>query len=328
MSSDGIELRLFRDGDETTINDCFNQAFKTDRSLEEWAFRFRSVGSPRKIVVACRGAEVLASVGGVATRMLVGGEAVDALAVVDAFALAGPAGEDQRRSLLDQSLDFFVDQFGSSVGCPLIFVRGGSAAAFELGTDSRGERQGLSVVTTLRRTAPNRRTPRSLCYRAEAGRDWEPRLDDLWKRIQREDLTSVVRDTDFALRRFAGSPAAAYHFFLVFPRFSRRAVAYAVFTLDEECCRWADFVWDHGHPGALDLLTHVSSRLAAQSGVGCERVTLGGDESGLVRLQARGFETEGRRDDLSLQILFRDPSIIPRSFPEGHALTAVDLEAI
>lgn len=328
MSSDGIEFRVFQNGDEATINHCFNRAFKKDRSLEEWAFNFRSFGSTRKIVVATRGAEMLASVGGVTTRLTVGGTAVDALAVIDAFAQAGPAGEDQRRSLFDRSLAFFVDQFGSKAGCPLIFIQGGSAAAIALDTDSGGERRGLPVVTTLRRTASVRRTPNSFRYRAEAGRDWEPRLDDLWKRVRRKDLTAVVRDADFALRRYAGSPSAAYHFFLAMPRFSSRAVAYAVFKLEEDCCSWVDLLWDSGHPGALDLLAHISSRLAAQSGAGCERVTLGGEEGGLVRLQARRFETERRRDDLSLQILFRDPSIIPHSFPTGHYLTAVDLETV
>ena len=36
-------------------------------------------------------------------------------------------------------------------------------------------------------------------------------------------------------------------------------VAFVVFRTDEGRCRWVDLLWDHRHPGALELVNHLSS---------------------------------------------------------------------
>ena len=328
MSSNGIEFRVFQNGDEAALNESFNRVFGAERSLDEWAFRFRAIGSARPILMATRGGHILASVAGVATRLTVAGTMVDVLEVVEAFAVDDPAGEGEQRSLLDRALGAFVDQFGRSGRFPLIFISPGDAASVEPVGCSCGELLKLPSVTTLCRKTPARWGSRRLFYRAEAGRDWEPRLDGLWKRVRHGYATSTVRDADFALRRYAGSPGVKFHRFVVLPRFSRRAAAYAVFKIEDDCCRWVDFLWDHDQPGALDLVIHLSSRLAAQTDADCERVILGGDQTGLARLEAQGFETEQLRDDLSLQILFSDPKRVPGGFPDRLYMTAVDLEKI
>ncbi len=327
MNGGGVEFRVFQIGDEAAINDCYNRAYGTDQTDEGWALRFRATGSPRAIVVAIRDGKVLAMVAGVANRLRVGSTVLDALVVVDAFAVAGRAAENEQRSLFDRALDAFVDLYGRSGDFPLIFFSAAVASRSFIALPCE-ESPALPTVTTLFREKSKRPAPRRLFYRAEAGRDWEPRLDDLWNRAQCSYDPSIVRDADHALRYFAGNPGAKFHRFIILPRFSSRAVAHAVFDLVGDCCGWVDLVWDHRHPGALDLLGHISSRLAAQAGLDCERVILGGDEGGVARLRALGFGIESRSDDLSLEILFRDPKRVPRSFPEGHYLTAADLEII
>ncbi|MCW8984200.1 MAG: hypothetical protein OQK55_02575, partial [Thermoanaerobaculales bacterium] len=94
----------------------------------------------------------------------------------------------------------------------------------------------------------------------------------MWERSKRSYPVAVVRNAEYALRRFAGHPAVRHHRFLVLPRFSARAVAFAVFADDGSDCRWLDLLWDHAHPGALELLAHISGRLVAQWGRDGERI--------------------------------------------------------
>ncbi len=154
-----------------------------------------------------------------------------------------------------------------------------------------GENVILSLQVRVRRK-PAPGSLRRLFYRAEPARDWEPRLDDLWNRAKRWYPVAVARDADHALRHFAGHPTVRHHRFLVLPRFSGQAVAFAVFAKEGfECC-WLDLLWDHDHPGALELLIHISGRLGAQWGSGGERLCLAGDVAASELLTRRGFRIQ------------------------------------
>ena len=170
------------------------------------------------------------------------------------------------------------------------------------------------VATLVRRgTAP--RSFRRLLYRAEPARDWEPRLDDLWQRARRSYPAAVVRDAEHALHRFAGHPTVRYHRFVVMPRFSRGAVAWGVFRTDGGRCRWVDLLWDHAHPRALELLSHISNRLARQAGAEIEELWLGGDPTGRAHLESLGF---------GLEYLSDPPAMNARSFDPDLDLAALD----
>jgi hypothetical protein len=66
-------------------------------------------------------------------------------------------------------------------------------------------------------------------------------------------------------------------------------VAYAVFALKDDCVRWVDLVWDHDHPGALELLAFISGRLVGQVGAKCEELWLVGDDEARPLLSKVGF---------------------------------------
>lgn len=144
-------------------------------------------------------------------------------------------------------------------------------------------------LPTYVRGRPVRGSVRRFLYRAEQARDWEPRLDHLWKRSKHFYPVAVVRDAEYALRKFAGHPTIRHHRFLVLPRFSGRAAGFAVFADDGSDCCWLDLVWDHDHPGALELLIHISGRLAAQWGRKREHLRLAGDEAASAVLKRHGF---------------------------------------
>jgi len=189
-----------------------------------------------------------------------------------------------------------------------------------------GEKVMVSLPVHVRRN-PARGSLRRRFYRAEPARDWEPRLDDLWARAKHSYPVAVVRNADFALRRFAGHPTVRHHRFLVLPRLSGKAVAFAVFADDGTGCRWLDLLWDHAHPGALELLAHISGRLVSQWGSGGEHLCLAGDDAASALLLNRGYRIQ---KELSLEVSSRSfagdldlANVIGRAY-----VTAADIDEV
>ena len=187
---------------------------------------------------------------------------------------------------------------------------------------------GFSVLrkdrpVVLERTTRSGYHLRRLSYRAEPCRDWEPRLDRLWDSVYSQYPVAVVRDAERALRRFAGHPGIRHHRFLVFPRFSRAAVAAAVFVVDQGRCRWLDLVWHPDHPGALVLLSHISGRLARQFESDVEEIWLTGDMRAADILMRRKFQPSTRPTFFAARSL--DPQIDAQDFVERVYLTSADL---
>ena len=189
-----------------------------------------------------------------------------------------------------QTVEAFFAAFGASGRYPLLFgfpgLRALRLGVLQLGYDALPPQP----IASLRRpVASRRRGLRSRLYRAELARDWEPRLDLLWQSLRGQYPVAAVRDADRALRRLAGHPRLRYHRFLVFPRASTMPVAYLALRSDGDGCRWVDLLWDHDHPGALELAGHLAARVAAETGARHEELWLNGDPEGHGRLVAMGF---------------------------------------
>jgi hypothetical protein len=272
MAAGALDLRPYREGDEEAILRILNQASEARFSLDQWAWLLPIEADGRAIVVGERDNEVVAVCAGSPVGFAIdGGERA-------ALQLHGLASRD--RGDLDRVLDFFVKTFGSVNRFAL------ATASFDF------EGAAPAPVPALIREGAGSVSLRRFLYRAEPARDWEPRLDALWERVRGSYPNAVVRNAELALRRFAGHPSMKHHGFLVFPRYSCHAVAFAVFADDGSSCCWLDLIWDHGHPGALDLLAHISRRLVAQWGSSGERVWLAGDDEASHLLVRRGFRPD------------------------------------
>jgi len=310
MSDGEFEIRPFEAGDELAINRGFNEAFRLDRPLAEWAWKFPASPSGRLIMVAESGGEVLAHYGAVPVRFQIDDGVWDAGQIVDVYSARKARAKFSRRGVWVQTVEHFYDHFGSTGRCPLLFgfpsPRPLRLGVLQLDYDAMPPQP----ITYL-----CRRPPRvgvgigRLRYRAELARDWEPRLDELWDRVRDQYPVAAVRDANWALRRLAGHPSVRYHRFLVFPRLSRRAVAFAAFRTDGGRCRWADLLWHHDHPGALQLLILLSGRLAEQTGAEMEELWLNGDDRGRSILEATGFGCEPEPKKLVLVAKAFDPGI-------------------
>jgi hypothetical protein len=281
MASRTLTFRTYREDDEAAILRTLNEKPDLECSMDEWAWIFPPEDDGRAIVVGERDDEVMAVCAGTPVGFVVDGRELRA---VEIRKLASRDRDD-----IGRVLDHFFETFGSGGRFALTIAPLGreeeASSAFE-GAATVG-------LSTLFREKPVRGALRRLVYRAEPARDWEPRFDGLWERVQSAYPVAVVRNADRALRQFAGHPSMRHHRFLVFPRYSDTAVASAVFFDDGSNCCWLDLLWDHAHPGALELLAHISGRLVAQWGSSGEQLWLAGDDSASSLLTDRGFQQRG-----------------------------------
>jgi len=281
-------FRTYREGDELAINRLFEVASGSVRSLDEWSWLYPPEVNGRVIVVAETGGEVVAHCAGTPLRVAVDERELAAARIDD---LLSPAPGDE---IAERVADLFFENFAFSGRFSLVVAR-----------------------------AP-RSKARRLCYRAEQGRDWEPRLDDLWRRVRGDYPVAVVRDAEGALRRFAGHPTVRYQRFLIFPRFSSQAVASVVFRCDGGRCRWVDLLWDHAHPGALELAAHISARLVGQLDCTGEELWIAGDEEARSRLEGLGFRAAEEQPAVSVAIRSFDPELDATEVAERLYLTMAD----
>jgi len=312
MDSGTLNLRAYREGDEAAILRTLNQTSRAACSLDEWAWLFSPEEDGRVVVVGERKGEVAAVCGGTPARVVVDGREWTA---VELRKLASTNRDDAGRVV-----DHFIETIGSDGRLALAIAAFDSEAKVHSGFDGAAH----SRLSVLVRKQPTAAPLGRLLYRAEPARDWEPRLDKLWRRAHDSYPVAVVRDADRALRRFAAHPKIRHHRFIVCPRFSNRAVAFAVFTIDGVRCRWLDFLWDHDHPRALDLLVHISGRLIRQFGAASEELWLAGDDEARALLTKRGFGPDETSPPPVVAARSLTPELDARTFVERAYITMAD----
>lgn len=328
---DDITLRGFRPGDEHAVNDGFNTAFRLDRGLDEWSWKFPPQPGGRLIMLAERDGELLAHYAGAPVRFGIDGREWPAAQIVDVYSARSARTRFTRRGVWVRTVEAFFDTFGRSGRAALLFgfpsPRPLRLGVLQLGYDAI---QPQPIRYLCRTTAAGRSplTAARAIYRAELAADWEPRLDALWRRARGAYPVATVRDAERALTRLAGHPTVSYHRFVVTPRLSDVAVAFAAFRTDDGRVRWADLVWDHGHPGALALLAHLSRRLAVQAGATLEELWLNGDPAGEARLKRHGFEVAPEPLGLVLVAKAFDPALDLAALDGRIYLTMADADLV
>jgi hypothetical protein len=324
-----LVIRPFRPGDERAVNDGFNGAFRLERSMDEWAWKFPPSSDGRLIMLAEIGDDLLAHYAGVPVRFAIDGREWNAAQIVDVYSTRAARRGFTRKGVWVRTVEAFFDTFGQSGRAPLLYgfpsPRPLRLGVLQLGYDAV---EPQPIVYLSREPSAASSSHRRHFYRAELAADWEPRLDTLWQRVRRDYPVAAVRDADRALHRLAGHPSVHYHRFLVLPRFGRTPVAFVAFRTDEGRCRWVDLVWDHRHPGALDLVNHLSVGLAEQTGAEIEELWLNGDPEGRSRLVDRGFEQSEVPGKLVMVARAFDPELDVTALDGRVYLTMADADLV
>lgn len=316
MEPAAVVFRAYREGDERAILQIANERHGVGLSLEEWRWLFPLEEDGRLIVVGEQNGKVVGVGAGSPIRVTAHGREWSAIELRHVMS-SNPAD-------VPRLIEAFVETFASGDRFALVMAQPGVGACADSGFVS-AKRTRTSV---LKRVRPRVSLLDRVFYQAEPARDWEPRLDGLWRRARRSYPVAVVRDADRALRRFAAHPTMRHHRFVVRPRYLRQAVAFAVFTVDADRCVWVDLVWDHDHPGALRRLAHVSGRLAVQLGADGEEVWLSGDDDARSILIRRGFTVSESSTGHGIAARSVSPELEAELFVERAYLTLADVGGV
>lgn len=322
-----LRFRPYRPGDEVAINDTFNAVFGTDRSLEEWRWKFQRGPVESPIMLATENDDLLAHYAGVPVRLRIEGRTVLAAQIVDVFSTKRARRRMARRGVWVQTVESFFSAFGEHGELQLLFGFPGRRALrlgiLQLGYDAmdpqpviRWERAAGTAPWDLRR----------LPYRAEEIRGPDERLDALWAAVADRYAVAAVRDADRVRQRLIEHPRFEYRLFLILPRFGRRPVAFAAFRTDDGVVRWIDLVWDDGHPGALHLVAHLGATLVRQHDLEREILWLTGDGAAADILRRLGFSSSPQPDGLVVVARSFDPEIDVRRLEGRVYITMADAD--
>ncbi len=316
MDPGALEIRPYRPGDETAINEAFNAVFGLERSLEEWRWKFRRAPVESPVMLAWSGEELLAHYAGVPARFQVDGRTVWAAQIVDVFSTRRARRLFARRGVWVRTVEAFFEAFGESGRFPLLYgFPGRRALRLGLLQLGYGAMEPQPVVVWERPAGRRAPSLRRLPYRAEEVAATDPRLDALWARLRSRYPAAVVRDGERVAARLAGRPGVAYRLFLVTPRLSREPVAWVAFRTDGGLVRWADLVRDPEHPGALELAARLGEVLVRQTGAPGESLWLLGDPGAGEILEALGFRSRPEPNGLVM---------VARSFGQGPDVRALE----
>jgi len=274
------------------INRCFNEVFHLKRPIEEWRWKFGRSGVEPPILLGFLEGRLVTQYAGLPVDFHWKGRVFPAVQIVDVFSTSA-ARRFARRGYWVQTVEAFFEEFGFSGKYPLLYGFPGRRAlrlgVLQLGYDALEAQSILEFRRSRERGAfPS---PQRFLYRAlklDGGE--EGALDGLWERVRSSYPYACVRNARRLQRRYFLRPNGPYHVFGVRPRFSTELVGWAVFKAEDGVCCWVDLLWDHGHPGALDLLSHLAFRLARQLGAVEERIWVHGDAPTVEHLGEKGFE--------------------------------------
>lgn len=324
-----LEIRPFLPGDESAVNAQFNEVFGTGRSLEEWLWKFPPRPEGRPVMLAFTDGELAGQYAAVTSRFQVDDRVWPAAQIVDVFSTPSGRRHFGRRGVIVHLVERFIAEFAENGRHPLCFGFPGRRA-LRLGVLQLGYDVIPPPDIVFLRRAGGGGFPElaRFGYRAEAARDWEPRLNRLWERARRDYPVAAVRDAGRVLERLAGHPTARYHKFLVFPRLSTEPVAFAAFRIVGEVCFWVELLWDHDHPGALALLSVLGRRLAVRLGARREEMWLNGDGVGEELLARLGFVCESQPDGLVMVVRSFHPELDLERMRGRIYLTMADADLV
>ncbi len=114
MSEAELVIRPFRPSDETVINQGFNETFRLERSLEEWAWKFPPQPEGRLIMLAEIDDAMVAHYAGMPLRFTIDGREWNAAQIVDVFSTRAARRGFTRKGVWVRTVEEFFSTFGES----------------------------------------------------------------------------------------------------------------------------------------------------------------------------------------------------------------------
>jgi len=286
-----FEIRPYREGDESEIEQGFERAFGKRRGAAEWRWKFPAVAGRRTIEIARDGGGALAAhYAAVPVAMQRPERRFLAGQVVDVFTLQ-KRGLFRRSGLLTRTIEGFLATFCGRGRIELLFGFPSRRAA------ALGRATEVYPVTApvARRQRSPAGAPASLGFARFVSEGFDAAgLDRLWQRSASRYPWAAVRDAAWHRHRFLERPGGNYRHLLV--RHGGEPRAAAVLRVEGARLLWVDLVWDGRSVDDLALLEAEVRRRARPAGATTIEIWLGGDRQAGSALDALGWPEEEHPD--------------------------------
>ncbi len=325
---DDVTFRPYRPGDETAINEGFNEVFSLHRTLDEWRWKFPETRDGRAILLAADAAgRVLAHYAAVAVPFQAQGRLVTAGQIVDVYSRRAARPGLAAAHVFRDTVRAFVAAYCRPERIAVAYGFPGTRhmSLVRLGVASLGEAEMPPLPVSLWSRRVSRRGTLWLLHNVAVGFD-RTAIDDLWRRAASRYPVAVVRDAARAQARFLGRPGTEYVHLID----HRRGVAHAwvVVRLQTRQASVVDLVWDGEDPRALAALDRAVGRLAHRAGAAHVEMWLSGDPAAEVVLARLGWERGRRPDGLAMAAYSFHPHLDVSAFPGSFYVTMGDADLV
>ncbi len=281
----GVQIRPFLPGDEVGINNGFNEVFETNRTLEEWHWKFGDDGGLGRMLVALVAGEIVAHFGLLVVPLWWRGRRLLLGQTVDCYAKRRQGVVQSR--VFEQLFQAVREHFGAELDGLFGFP---GQRHMKLGQLRLGYAPARPVVVWSR--APRPRSVPSVLQPSP----WPPadRIDHLWQAARGRLGASFERDAAQLRRRFSSRPGVEY-LPVVAARWWGRPEALAVARLQggaEQTLLVTDLLWDGRRERGLAELDRLLDAEAHAQGATQIEMWLGGDPLAEALLASRGWRSE------------------------------------
>lgn len=302
----GFQFRPYQPGDETAINDGFNEIFHTSRPLDEWRWKFQPQENEASILVVLdKHNELVCHCGGYQQWLQVDGTIYPAIQLVDVYRLQRPTTKG--KSIVPHASREYFAAFCGQDKMPLAFGFPGKRT-LEIGRDQLGFSEGIQMHLWHRPVPPrwqfwHTAQPCESAIVAPPTEATRPLIDGLWERAQGRYAVIQVRNYQWLMRRYVTHPHHDYHYICVYDARDdehSQVCAWAVLRNLDGILHWLDLLWDGQDSSKLVELDSAVMQLARR--MGCKRVELWltADEQAIQVIKQQGWQWQPHPLDLFL----------------------------
>lgn len=287
-------IRAFRSGDETAINEGFNEIFGAARPLDDWCWKFPEGELGRWIVVGLDPqGRLLTHFAALPMRVQIDGRTWLGGHVVDVYGIPRPGV--RRQAVFVDTVRRFYEWNGGAARLGFVYGFPGDHH-LEVGQRLLGYTDPVALPCLRRAVRPGGRWSRALDRLSGLARDGglavregfdAGAVDELWARARSRYAVAAVRDARWLRTRYSARPGVDYRHLTVWRR--GRAEATGVVRALAEGMAWIELVWDGEDPRALAVLDRAVGRLAREQGAPRIEMWLGGDAPARAALEAAGW---------------------------------------
>lgn len=319
-----IIFRPYKDGDEKSIMQRFNEAFDLTRGTDYWRWKFLHDGDPLVMLAVDENDAVQCQMAGLRTVWQGSGVHLPVVQVGDVFTRRTP--ELIRQKVMLKTFVAFHRLYSPRPDIQLLFGFPNKRLSALHNTQDPLSEAGKSVTTYRRDNACSAVVENS----DGVVREWpdERSTDSLWLAASNRYRLSSARDHAWLTQRFTSRPDVDDYQCLIFRRRDGSIGSWTVVRSVGETLWICDLVWDGRSASELQALDSAVLALSKEMGLKDCGLWLQGDESAVDVLSAQGWQDHTHEQFVALAMHLYDKTLDATWLYENLYLTYADSDLI